>query len=86
MITAGSWLLMTWGDFVSYLALAAAFAGLVGLLVGYRVGVRSRPEPHVPSDCRLNGATVRRPPAAHEAFSPDSLHPLDHAEGGPSCR
>lgn len=85
MITAGDWLLMTWGEFASYLVLAVLAAGLVGLLVGYRVGVRSRPEPHVPSDCRPYGATTRRPPA-HDAFSPDSLHPLDHAEGGPSCR
>lgn len=82
MTAAGAWVLMTWGDFVSYLVLAAALAGLVGLLVGYRVGVRSRQEPHVPSDCRPYGTTTRRPPA-HEAFSPDSLHPLDHAEGGP---
>lgn len=73
MITAGHWLLMTWGDFVSYLALAAAIAGLVGLLVGYRVGVRSRPEPHVPSDCRSNGAATRRPADAHDVFCPDSL-------------
>lgn len=64
---------MTRGEFASYLILAVLAAGLVGLLVGYRVGVRSRPEPHVPSDCRSNGATTRRPAAAHDVFCPDSL-------------
>jgi hypothetical protein len=57
LITAGDWLLMTWGDFVSYLVLTAAFAGLVGLLVGYRV--RGRAE-QAPSDCRTYGAHESR--------------------------
>lgn len=57
MITAGDWLLMTWGDFVSYLVLTAAFAGLVGLLVGYRVRVRAE---QAPSDCRTYGAHESR--------------------------
>lgn len=57
MITAGDWLLMTWGDFVSYLVLTAAFAGLVGLLVGYRVRVRAE---QAPSDCPTYGAHESR--------------------------
>lgn len=73
MYAAGDWLLIQWGELVWCVILAALAAGLVGLLVGYRVGFRSRPEPHVPSDCRLNGAAARRPPAAHDAFCPDSL-------------
>lgn len=71
MTAAGAWVLMTWGEFVSCLVLAVLAAGLVALIVGFRIGVRAQAR-HVPSDCRTHGATTRRPPA-HEAFCPDSL-------------
>ena len=58
--------------------------GLALVLLVNHYGVKARRLRQVPpSDCRPYGATTTRRPSAHEVFSPDSLHPLDHAEGGP---
>lgn len=57
MTTAGDWVLIQWGELVSWLILAALAAGLVGLIVGYRARVRSE---QVPSDCRTYGAVDAR--------------------------
>lgn len=64
----------------------ALIGGLALVLLVNHYGVKARRLRQVPpSDCRDYGATSRRPVvSAHEGFSPDSLHPLDHAEGGHS--
>lgn len=98
MITAGDWLLMTWGDFMSYLILAVLAAGLVGLLVGNRVRVRAEqvPSESVVRQRALEQLAARYPVAFTHLLdeetaavaltqvpAPGLLPPADLTEGGP---